>query len=83
MQGKARYIFPAAMAFFMSFFMSGIITAVNLGLDAAFLLHWAKAWAFAFPLASVAAFFSAPVAGRITRFVVARLEGPGGTAPHP
>lgn len=77
MQGKARFIFPAAMAFFMSFFMSGVITAVNLGVDLGFPLHWMKAWAIAFPLAAVAAFFSAPVAGRITRWAVARLDGTG------
>jgi hypothetical protein len=77
MQGKARFIFPASMAFFMSFFMSGIITAVNLGLDADFPLHWMTAWAIAFPLAAIAAFFSAPIAGRITRWMVARLDGPG------
>lgn len=77
MQGKARYIFPAAMAFFMSFFMSGIITAVNLGIDRLFVLHWMTAWAIAFPLAAIAAFFSAPIAGRITRFLVARLDGAG------
>lgn len=74
MQGKARFVFPAVIAFFMSFMMSGVITAINLGLPSDFLWQWAKAWAIAYPLAAMAAFVSAGPARAITSFIVARLE---------
>jgi branched-subunit amino acid transport protein len=74
MQGKARFVFPAVIAFFMSFMMSGVITAINLGLPSDFLWQWAKAWAIAYPLAAMAAFVSAGPARAITAFIVARLE---------
>jgi hypothetical protein len=74
MQGKARYVFPAVIAFFMSFFMSGVITAINLGFPANFLWQWGKAWAIAYPLAALAAFVSAGPARAITGFIVTRLE---------
>jgi Protein of unknown function (DUF2798) len=65
-----RVLFPGVVAFGMALFMSGVITAFNTGLAGTFLARWAKAFAFAFPLAWAAAALWAPIAMKITaRFV--------------
>jgi hypothetical protein len=75
MEGKARFIFPVLMAGVMAFLMSGLITAINLGVPADFLWRWAKAFVIAWPAATVAAFIAIPIARRATGAIVARLEG--------
>ena len=73
MDGKAAIIFPILAAFIMSVLMSAAITVVNLGFTD-FFIHWARAWAFAFPLAVAAAFFALPLARRLTIAIVSRIE---------
>ncbi len=45
--------FAVLMSLFMSFFMSGVITLINLGVVSGFFLFWIeafwKAWVIAFP----------------------------------
>jgi uncharacterized RDD family membrane protein YckC len=62
----------------MAFVMTAIITVVNFGgIPDHFLTRWAGAFAMAWPIASFAAFFAAPLAMRITGWVVQRIEGQG------
>ncbi|MGL5137025.1 MAG: DUF2798 domain-containing protein [Beijerinckiaceae bacterium] len=74
MEGKAKYIFPVAMAFFMALLMTGVVTFINLGFPRDFLAQWMKAFAIAWPLASLVAFLAVPLARRITATIVAAIE---------
>lgn len=70
-----RFLFPGIVALGMAIFMSAVITALNTGLDAGFVMRWGKAFAIAFPLAWAAAVIWAPIAyGIAARFI---------TPPHP
>lgn len=66
---KQQLLFSLIMSMFMAFCMSGILTALNTGIDAQFLHRWWKAfllaWLCAFPLV----FVFAP----ITRKIVAKI----------
>lgn len=66
---KQQLSFAFIMSMLMAFCMSGILTALNTGLDGGFLLRWMRAflvaWACAFPLVLLFA--------PITRQIVARL----------
>ncbi|MBI1401549.1 MAG: DUF2798 domain-containing protein [Hyphomonas sp.] len=53
------------MAFFMSFLMSGAITALNIGFPPDFLARWMHSWGMAFVLAYPAILIVAPVARRL------------------
>lgn len=59
-------IFGLLMAFFMSFLMSGAITAINVGLPPDFLDRWMRSWGLAFMLAYPAILTVAPLARRLT-----------------
>jgi Protein of unknown function (DUF2798) len=76
MEGKARFIFPVAMAFFMALLMTAVVTFINLGFPRDYVAQWMKAFAVAWPLASVVAFLAVPLARRITATIVAFLERP-------
>jgi hypothetical protein len=71
--GKARFIFPICMAFFMALLMTAVITAVNLGFPPDYLARWMKAFAIAWPIAAVVAFLAVPLARRMTAFIVGKL----------
>ena len=75
MEGKARFIFPITMAFFMALLMTAVITFINLGPTPSFLWQWMKAFVIAWPLASLVAFVAVPLARRITGLIVA-FPGP-------
>lgn len=66
-------LFPPIMAGIMSFVMSGIIIAINLGVTERFLSDWMGAWSVSLPIALVGTSLAAPVAKRITRAIVAVL----------
>lgn len=63
-------LFGLFMAFFMSFLMSGAITAINVGLPPDFFSRWMHSWGLAFLLAYPAILIVAPLARRLAlRFV--------------
>jgi hypothetical protein len=68
--GKARFIFPVTMAFFMALLMTAVITFTNLGFPPNYLTQWMKAFVVAWPLASCVAFVAVPLARRITAMIV-------------
>jgi pheromone shutdown protein TraB len=65
---KQQLLFAAAMSFFMAFCMSGILTALNTGIDAGYVSRWLHAflvaWLCAFPLVSI----FAPIARKLVAF---------------
>lgn len=73
MEGKARFVFPVAMAFFMALLMTAVVTLINLGPTSDFPLQWMKAFAVAWPLASCVAFLAVPLARRITTAVIGMI----------
>lgn len=75
MEGKARFILAASMSSIMVAMVTLIVTWLNIGLRADFLLQWAKAWAIAWPIAAVTGYLIMPVARRFTTRVVAILDG--------
>ncbi len=77
MEGKARFIFPVLMAGVMAFLMTGLVTWLNLGLPADFVLRWLHAFAIAWPAAAGAAFIAIPLARRATARIVKFLDGVG------
>jgi Protein of unknown function (DUF2798) len=74
--GKARIIFPIAMAFFMALLMTAVITFINLGLPPDYVARWMQAFVVAWPLASAVAFLAVPLARRITAAIVGFLDRP-------
>lgn len=59
-------LFGLFMAFFMSFLMSGAITAINIGIPPDFVGRWMHSWGLAFVLAYPAILIVAPLARRLT-----------------
>lgn len=59
----------------MAFFMTAVITFINLGLPPDFLRRWLIAFAVAWPFATMAAFVAVPVADRATAFIIRKLGG--------
>lgn len=63
-------MFSLVMGAMMVFLMTGVVTLVNVGLPADFLLRWLHAFLVAYPVAVPAIYFVAPFARRLTaRFV--------------
>ena len=54
-------IFVIIMAFGMSVIMSGVVTAINTGLENGFLERHFNSFIFAFPVGLIAAFTMAPI----------------------
>jgi Protein of unknown function (DUF2798) len=75
LQVKAQFIKPVIVAAIMAFFMTAIITFINLGLRPDFLRRWMIAYAVAWPFATLAAFVAVPVAERVTAWIVKMLDG--------
>ena len=54
------------MALFMSFLMSGAITAINVGIPSGFFGIWMHAWGYAFSIALPVILIVAPIVRRLT-----------------
>jgi Protein of unknown function (DUF2798) len=74
MEGKAKFIFPIIMAFFMALMMTAVITWMNLGFPGNYVSQWIKAFLLAWPLASLVAFLAVPLARKIAVTLVSILE---------
>jgi predicted PurR-regulated permease PerM len=75
MEGKAKFIFPVVMAFFMALLMTAVVTYMNLGFSPNYISQWMKALAIAWPLSSVAAFAAVPLGQKITSIIVRLIDG--------
>lgn len=65
----ARLIKSLVLVALMSLVLSGVLTFLNTGLDAEFLIRWIGAYAAAFPIAFVTLNFVRPVADWIARII--------------
>lgn len=63
---RFHLVFSFIMAGMMVFLVTFVVTAVNIGFVADFLLRWAKAFFLAYPVAVTGLYFLAPFARRIT-----------------
>ena len=57
----SQLLFLIFMSFGMSVIMSGVVTAVNTGLNDGFISRHFNSWLFAFPVALLASFTMAPI----------------------
>ena len=73
MDAKTRFILAATMSAMMVFMVTLLVTYLNLGFRADFLLQWAKAYVVAWPVAATTAFLVMPLAQRVTGRIVKRL----------
>jgi len=73
MDAKTRFILAATMSAMMVFMVTLLVTYLNLGFRADFLLQWAKAYIVAWPVAATTAFLVMPMAQRVTGRIVKRL----------
>ncbi len=78
MKLSPKYVGPVVMAAIMAFIMTGFVTWMNLGFTSDYFANWARAFVFAWPVASVAAFLAMPIAPKITMWIVRTING----APH-
>jgi uncharacterized protein DUF2798 len=74
MEGKAKFVFPVLMAGFITFFLTAIVTIVNVGIPHDFLHRWLKSWLVAWPTAAVIAFVFLPHIRQATDWLVALIE---------
>lgn len=77
MEGKARFIFPVLMSGFMVFIVTALVTLLNMGLRADYVVRWMRAFVVAWPVAALVAFLAMPVARRLTLRIIALIERPG------
>ena len=75
MEGKARFILAATMSSMMVLVVTLIVTWLNLGIPPDFLLHWAKAYIIAWPIAAGTAYLVMPMARRFTTRMVTLIDG--------
>ena len=73
MEGKARFILSAVMSSMMVLMVTLIVTYLNLGWRADFLVQWAKAYVIAWPIAATTGFLVMPMARRATDSIVKRI----------
>jgi len=79
MKVSPQFVGPIVMAFIMAMIMTGFVTWMNLGFNDAFFVNWGRAFVFAWPVASIAAFLALPIAPKITLRIVRLING---TPPH-
>lgn len=63
-------IMASIMTVFMGLAMSFVVTLVNIGWTTSFFLHWAQAFAFAFPIALPLSIIITPVVFKLTAMIV-------------
>ena len=68
---RAQRLLPAYLAIGMSAFVAAVVTLVNTGFDADYVLRWLHAWSLACPAAIAAAYLFRPFAWRAARATAA------------
>ena len=74
MEAKARIILALLMSAMMVFMVTLLVSYLNLGWRADFLVQWAKAYLIAWPVAAATAYLVMPIARRPTERIVILLE---------
>lgn len=75
MQLLPRFILAALMTAVMVCMVTLVVTFINLGLRADFLLQWAKAYLISWPIAAATAFVIMPAARRLTDTIMKKIGG--------
>ena len=75
MDAKGRLILALTMSSVMVLMVTLLVTWLNLGFRADFLLQWAKAYFIAWPIAAGTGFLVMPAARRVTDRIVALIDG--------
>lgn len=75
MQLLARFILATLMTAVMVCMVTLVVTFINLGLRADFLLQWAKAYLISWPIAAATAFVIMPGARQLTDAIMRRIGG--------
>ena len=75
MEGKAKIVFPVVITAIIVFVVSGVVTFINIGFRADYLLQWMRAFVIGWPVAALVAFFAIPLARRATQRIIAIIEG--------
>lgn len=75
MQLLARFILAALMTAVMVCMVTLVVTFINLGLRADFLVQWGKAYFIAWPIAAITAFLVMPSARRLTDVIMEKIGG--------
>jgi hypothetical protein len=75
MKVSPKFVGPIVMACIMATIMTGFVTWMNLGFTDDFFINWGRAFVFAWPVASVAAFLALPIAPKITMWIVHQING--------
>ncbi|MFH1805486.1 MAG: DUF2798 domain-containing protein [Pseudomonadota bacterium] len=65
-----RFVFSFLMSLWLSSLMSGIVTLINTGIDAGFVLRWGHSFVLAWPVAFSLVLISAPTVQKIARLLV-------------
>ena len=76
MDVKARLILSLLQSSVMVAMVTLLVTWLNIGLRADFILQWVKAYFIAWPVAAATAFVIMPAARRLTERIVTRIDGP-------
>lgn len=63
-------VFQFMLTGLMTFFVSGAVTLINLGMDGFLLSSWMQGWMTTWPVAFVVIIFAAPVAQKIAKRLV-------------
>jgi Protein of unknown function (DUF2798) len=74
MEGKARIIFPIVMTGIIVFFVSAVVTFLNIGMRADFLTQWMRSFGIGWPIAAFVGFFAMPVARSVTERLLSWIE---------
>jgi hypothetical protein len=75
MDGKSRLILALLMSSVMVAMVTLLVTWLNIGLRAGFIVQWVKAYFIAWPVAAGTAFVIMPAARRLTDRIVTRMDG--------
>lgn len=75
MDAKPRLILSLIMSGVMVMMVTLLVTFLNLGLRADFLVQWVKAYLISWPVAAATAYLIMPAARHLTERIVARLAG--------
>jgi hypothetical protein len=75
MDAKRRLILVLLMSSVMVMMVTLLVTLLNLGLRADFVLQWVKAYFIAWPVAAVTGFFVMPSARRLSDRIATMIDG--------
>jgi hypothetical protein len=74
MEGKAMFVFPAAITAIIVFVVSGALPFLNVGWRNDFVTRWWSTFAIGWPIAAGTAYLAIPFACSLTQRIVDAIE---------